>query len=74
MGRSVFEYYEDHLERSTFLEGIDPPHLYEKGMLMTALMMIGDGIRALQAYCLASAGAIVILESQKISDPDLSAE
>jgi len=65
MGRSVFELYEEHLERSTYLDGIDPAHLCNEGLLSTALLMITDGIRALQCYCVASDGVLVVLVPQE---------
>lgn len=65
MGKSVFEYYEEHLVRSTFLDGVDPEILCEKGLLAIALLMITDGMRALMCYCMASDGVLVVLDPQE---------
>ena len=65
MSRTVLEWYEEHLDRLQFIESMDPEACFNAGDFHIALLMIKDGISSLQAYCLASAGAIVILQSQE---------
>ena len=58
----IQEYFEEHLERSTYLQPMDPQSLLDEGIFHTALLMVAEGLFSLEAFCLASAGAMVILE------------
>ena len=61
MSRTVLDWYNEHLDRLQYIESMDPEVCFNAGDFHIPLLMIKDGISALQAYCLASAGMIVIL-------------